>query len=100
MPGPDADDLLRRAVSELAARNDCSWAGVFFVEGDELLLGPHAGMPEPERRVLVPVEWRGTRVAELAVDGTPDRAELEALAVTLADVCLVAWDTGGEAWES
>jgi len=30
----DADDQLRATVAALAARDDCSWAGVFFVEGD------------------------------------------------------------------
>jgi hypothetical protein len=96
----DADDLLREAVSKLAARDDCTWAGVFFVEGNGLVLGPQAGTPEPERRVSLPVEWRGTRVAELAVDGTADPSQLEAVAAQIADLCLVGWDTGGEAWES
>lgn len=100
MSTPDADDVLRSAVSDLAARNDCSWAGVFLVEGDELVLGPQAGTPEPDRRVSVPVVWQGTRVAELAVDGSPDRTRLEEVAATLADACLVGWDTGGEPWES
>ena len=58
-----------RRSPALAARDDCSWAGVFFVEGDELVLGPQAGTPEPERRTAVPVLWRDTRVAELAADG-------------------------------
>jgi hypothetical protein len=44
--------------------------------------------------------WRGTRVAELAVDGEVETAELEAVATGIADLCLVGWDTGGEAWES
>ena len=96
----DADEQLRQTVSELAAREDCAWAGIFFVEGDELVLGPQAGTPEPDRRVRVPVDWRGTRVAELAADGSPDRAELETVAASLADACLVGWDTGGESWES
>jgi len=100
VPAPDADDLLRDAVSELAARDECTWAGVFFTEGDELVLGPQAGTPEPGRRVSVPVEWHGTRVAELAVDGSPDQSELETVAARIADLCLVGWDTGGEVWES
>jgi hypothetical protein len=96
---PDADDQLRAAVAELAARDDCSWAGVFFVEGDELVLGPEAGAPEPERRTAVPVVWRDTRVAELAADGAVDAAHLEAVATEIAELCLVGWDTGGEEWE-
>jgi hypothetical protein len=96
----DADDLLRRAVADLAAREGCSWAGIFFVEDDGLVLGPEAGTPDEPRRTAVPVLWRGTRVAELAVDGTLVAAELETVAAEIADLCLVGWDTGGEAWQS
>jgi hypothetical protein len=100
MSTPDADDLLRRAVAELAARDDCSWAGIYFVEDARLVLGPEAGTPAPERRTTVPVLWRETRVAELAADGEIDLSELETVAAGIADLCLVGWDTGGEAWES
>jgi len=96
----DADDLLRQAVAGLAAREDCTWAGIFFVEDDRLVLGPEAGTPEPERRTAVPVLWRDTRVAELAADGEVTAAELEAVAAGIADLCLVGWDTGGEVWQS
>jgi putative methionine-R-sulfoxide reductase with GAF domain len=96
----DADDLLRRAVAELAAREHCDWAGIFFVEDDKLVLGPEAGTPEPARRTSVPVLWRGTRVAELAADGAVARSDLEAVAERIADLCLVGWDTGGEVWQS
>ena len=94
----DADDELRATVADLAGRDGCSWAGVFFVEGDELVLGPEAGEPEPARRVSVPVVWRETRVAELAVDGEVDPDALEAVAAQIAELCLVGWDTGGEEW--
>ena len=100
MSTPDADEQLREAVSRLAARDDCAWAGIFFVEGDDLVLGPEAGTPEPGRRTTVPVVWRDTRVAELAADGTVDAAELEPVATGIADLCLVGWDTGGEVWQS
>jgi hypothetical protein len=100
MSTPDADELLRRAVAELAARQDCAWAGIYFVEEDSLVLGPEAGSPEPGRRTTVPVLWRDTRVAELAADGAVDRAELETVAASIADLCLVGWDTGGELWQS
>jgi hypothetical protein len=95
----DADDQLRATVAELAARDGCSWAGVFFVEGHELVLGPEAGTPDPDRRVGVPVTWRGEPIAELAVDGAIERAELETVAASIADLCLVGWDTGGTLWE-
>jgi hypothetical protein len=95
----DADDELRTTVAELAARDGYAWAGVFFVEGDELVLGPQAGSPKPERRTAVPVVWRDTRVAELAADGDVDPSHLESVAAEIADLCLVGWDTSGEEWE-
>jgi hypothetical protein len=100
MSTPDADEQLRQAVSDLAGRDGCSWAGIYFVEEGELVLGPQAGAPDPARRTAVPVLWRDTRVAELAVDGAVEPAELETVAAGIADLCLVGWDTGGEAWES
>ena len=96
----DADELLRQEVARLAERDDCVWAGIFFVEGHELVLGPEAGTPDLELRVGVPVSWRGERIAELAADGTIEPAELEAIAAGIADLCLVGWDTGGEMWQS
>jgi hypothetical protein len=100
MSTPDADEQLRRTVSELAARKDCTWAGIFFVEGGSLVLGPESGTADPARRTAVPVVWRDTRVAELAVDGAVEAAELETVAAGIADLCLVGWDTGGEMWQS
>ncbi len=96
---PDADDLLRDAVAELAGRDGVEWAGVFFVEGDELVLGPQAGVPQPERRTTAPVMWRDTKVAELAADGDISGDELASIAAGIADYCLVGWDTSGEEWE-
>jgi hypothetical protein len=100
MSSPDADEMLRHAVAELAARDGCSWAGIYFVEEESLILGPEAGTAEPERRTTVPVMWRTTRVAELAADGDVDPTELETVAARIADLCLVGWDTGGEVWQS
>ena len=100
MSTPDADEQLRRTVAELAGREGCSWAGIFFVEDESLVLGPGCGTPEPERRTTVPVLWRGTRVAELAADGRVASTELERVAAGIADLCLVGWDTGGEVWQS
>jgi hypothetical protein len=95
----DADDVLRQAVAELAAGDDCTWAGIFFVEDGELALGPESGTPDESRRVSVPVTWKGEPVAELAADGDVGRARLEQVATEIADLCLVGWDTGGEAWD-
>jgi len=96
----DADEQLRQTVCELAAREGCSWAGIYFVEESNLVLGPEAGTPDPERRTTVPVIWRDTRVAELAVDGDIEPTDLQAVAERIADLCLVGWDTGGEVWQS
>jgi len=94
----DADDVLRQTVAALVA-DGAAWAGIFFVEDGALALGPSAGEPNEARRVSVPVTWKGDRVAELAADGDVDRARLEQVAAEIADLCLVGWDTGGEAWE-
>jgi hypothetical protein len=100
MSTPDADDQLRQTVSELAAREGCTWAGIYFVEEERLVLGPEAGTADSARRTTVPVLWRGTRVAELAADGNFEPAELETVAAEIADLCLVGWDNGGEVWQS
>jgi hypothetical protein len=100
MSTPDADEQLRQTVTDLAARDGCAWAGIYFVEEDSLVLGPQAGTPDPDRRTSVPVLWRGTRVAELAADGAVAEADLAGVAVAIADLCLVGWDTGGEMWQS
>jgi hypothetical protein len=96
--GGDADDVLRALVALLADRY--GWAGIFFVEGGELVLGPHAGTPDEAARTQVPVIYQGDRVAELATDGVPeeDRSILRHAADLVAGHCLVGWDTGGEAW--
>ena len=95
----DADDVLRQTVAELAAEKSCTWAGIFFVEDGELVLGPEAGSPDESRRVRAPVEWRGAKVAELAVDGDVPSERLASIANDIAELCLVGWDTAGEPWE-
>jgi len=99
--GGDADDVLYRVVAALHEQGGYVWAGIFFTEDGELVLGPQAGAPAGGPRVRVPVVWQGVRVAELAVDGAPpeDAAFLERVAVLVSGHCLVGWDTGGEPWE-
>ena len=100
--GGDADDVLRAVVAALHERAGYAWAGLFFVEGDDLVLGPAAGAPDETSRTTTPVRWQGERIAELAVDGaSPDDGPfLERVAVLVSGHCLVGWDTGGEVWES
>jgi hypothetical protein len=99
--GGDADDILRRVVAALHDDAGYTWAGIFFVEEGNLVLGPHAGTPDETRRTRVPVTWQGDRIAELAIDDAPeeDRTFLERVAVLVSGHCLVGWDTGGESWE-
>jgi hypothetical protein len=99
--GGDADDVLRAVVRTLHERAGYPWAGILFVEGGGLVLGPEAGEPQPERRTPLPVSYNGKRVAELAVDDAPeeDRSFLERVAVLISAHCLVGWDTGGKPWQ-
>jgi hypothetical protein len=98
--GGDADEVLRDVVATLHGEVGYPWAGIYFVEGDTLVLGPHAGAAGAAR-TTTPVTWQGERIAELAIDDAPeeDRKFLERVAVLVADHCLVGWDTGGESWE-
>jgi hypothetical protein len=99
--GGDADDILRDVVAALHEQAGFAWAGIFFLEDGELVLGPQAGAPNEPQRTSVPVTWEGVRVAELAIDDAPeeDRMFLERVAVLVSGYCLVGWDTGGESWE-
>ena len=87
----DADDLLRRTVSELSARKDCAWAGIYFVEDDSLVLGPEAGRPDPERRTTVSVLWRDTRIA------VPDDAP-RCYRQAFTGECAPVVEDGGRRW--
>ena len=97
--GEEADETLRAVVSELAGEAGVVWAGVLFLEGEALVLGPEAGVPDPARRRAAPVRFHETTVGELAIDGDADPELLEQVAERLAAHVLLGWDTGGEAWE-
>jgi putative methionine-R-sulfoxide reductase with GAF domain len=52
---PDSDDILRQVVDLLAdGFEHHSWVGIYFVEGDELALGPWKG-PAATEHVRIPV---------------------------------------------
>ena len=95
----DADEVLRRTVDALVAEPEIAWAGVAFVEGDTITLGPAAGTPDGSRRTRVPVAFHDPVVGELQVDGHVDRDSLERVASLIAPHVLLGWDTGGESWE-
>jgi hypothetical protein len=100
--GGDADDVLRSVVGVLRARAGFAWAGIAFQESGELRLGPEAG-ERPQEHGSYPVAFRGERIAELqvapAAEEDEQRTFLERVALLISAYCLVAWDTGGEAWE-
>jgi L-methionine (R)-S-oxide reductase len=51
----DADEVLRKIVDVLHDRfPHYSWVGIYFVEGDELVLGPWKG-PQETEHVRIPV---------------------------------------------
>jgi GAF domain-containing protein len=51
----ESDDILRQVVDLLHDRFDqYSWVGIYFVEGDELSLGPWKG-PQATEHVRIPV---------------------------------------------
>lgn len=53
--GGDADDVLRGVVELLSDRfPPYSWVGIYFVEGDDLVLGPWKG-PQATEHVRIPV---------------------------------------------
>ena len=100
--GGEADDVLRAIVGVLRERAGFGWAGIAFVEGDELRLGPEAGHLVGDS-VAHEVVFRGKRVAELRI-APPARDEdahafLDRVALLISPHCLVGWDTGGEAWQ-
>lgn len=96
--GQEADGVLRAAVTALVAEPGVAWAGIALLEGDQLSLGPWAGVPEEDRRRSVPVRYRDETIAELWVDGDAGPDLLADVADLVAEHCLVGWDTGGEPW--
>jgi putative methionine-R-sulfoxide reductase with GAF domain len=98
--GGDADDVLRAVVRVLEEEPGIGWAGIAFLEEGDLMLGPHAGEPDEDRRVRTPVAFQGRPVGELWVDGEADEAFLERVALVISNHVLIGWDTRGEAWEA
>ncbi len=97
--GGDVDDILRAIVETLAGVPSISWAGIRFAEGDELVLGPAAGSPDPSRAVTVPIAYQCDRVGELEAHGDVGAELLAQVADRAAAYALLGWDTGGEVWE-
>ena len=123
----EADEVLRRVVRVLHERiPHYAWAGLYFVEDGELVLGPGACVAPAERprialgdtaigRVTasglaeldVLVVYRGRTVAAIHVEAASpaaferdDRTFLERVATLVSAHCLVGWDTGGVPWDA
>jgi hypothetical protein len=97
--GGDADDVLRSSVQVLADQPGIAWAGIAFLEDDDLVVGPQAGEPEGDRRSRTPIVFQGSNVGELWIDGEADPAFLERVALLVSAYVLIGWDTRGEPWE-
>jgi hypothetical protein len=102
---PEPDEVLRQTVAVLHQRiPHYTWVGLYFVEGDELALGPSSGAPDSgATRTAIPVGYEGTQTATLGIESqaeldAADRAFLERVAVLISAHCLVGWDTGGVPW--
>jgi putative methionine-R-sulfoxide reductase with GAF domain len=102
---PEPDEALRQTVAVLHQRiPHYTWVGLYFVEGEELPLGPSSGAPDSgATRTAIPVVYEGTQTATLGIESqteldAADRAFLERVAVLISAHCLVGWDTGGVPW--
>lgn len=104
--GDEADAVLRAVVDVLHERLDhVSWTGISLVEQRELVLGPSRGERAAGSAVRVPIEYEQRLVGELTLESADaaafaeeDRRSLERVATLISQHALVAWDTGGEAW--
>jgi putative methionine-R-sulfoxide reductase with GAF domain len=95
----EPDDALRAAVALLADEPGVRWAGITFLDHGILVLGPAAGKPDDARRTRVPIDFQGSSVGELWVDGAADTGVLEQIALRLSGHVLIGWDTRGDTWD-
>jgi putative methionine-R-sulfoxide reductase with GAF domain len=95
----DADDALRDVVATLVDDAGIAWAGIFFLDEGELVLGPSAGTPDERSERVVQIAYHGERIGELRVRGDADPAYLDRVAALVSPYVLIGWDTGGEAWD-
>jgi hypothetical protein len=93
------DEVLWAVVRLLSDQPTIGWAGIAFLEGRDLVIGPAAGQPDELHRIRVPVAFQSARVGELWVDGDADVSVLERVALLISVYVLTGWDTHGESWE-
>ena len=88
----EADEVLRRVVEILHDRFEhYSWVGIYFVEGDNLVLGPWKG-PEATEHVRIPVGQgvcgaaAASGVTEVVDDVNADERYLACFASTRSEI--------------
>jgi L-methionine (R)-S-oxide reductase len=103
--GPQATEHVRipigRGICGAAAASGVTEI-VDDVDADERYL---ACFVSTRSEIVVPIAYEGRVVGEIDIDsdvpaafGPGDREFLERVALLISPHCLVAWDTGGEAW--
>lgn len=76
--GGGRDELLRRAVREIASSEDAyDWVGIYLLEDDALVLHNYVGEPTEHDRIEVGAGVCGTAVAEERDLNVPDVEEVE-----------------------
>jgi L-methionine (R)-S-oxide reductase len=88
----EADEVLRQTVDLLHDRFDhYSWVGIYFVEGDDLVLGPWKG-PQATEHVRIPVGQgvcgaaAASGVTEVVDDVNADERYLACFASTRSEI--------------
>ena len=85
--GDDSDEVLQAVVSAIVDKSDAKWAAVLLDADGELVVGPHAGIAEPEERRTAPIVLARAHLGELAVDGLDDQPMIDRLAALVAPYC-------------
>lgn len=103
--GPEATEHVRISIGS-GICGAAAASGVTEIV-DDVSADPRylACFPSTRSEIVVPIAYDGKVVGEIDVDsdrpaafGDDDRVFLERVAALIAPECLVAWDTGGEAW--
>ncbi|MCA1834427.1 MAG: GAF domain-containing protein [Actinobacteria bacterium] len=71
----ETSDMARLVVEDLAAKHEglFNWVGVYWVEGDEVVLGPYVGAyPEGHERIKIPQGVCGSVAASGKTEVVPD----------------------------
>ncbi len=95
----DQETAARLAVERLSRLPHFNWVGVYWLVGDELVLGPYVGAPTDHTRIPVGRGVCGTAVAENANQIVSDVRELgNYLACSLetrSEIVVLIRDAGG-----